>query len=123
MSGFQLIITAIAGSSVLTAIIVRYSDFRKARSNRRERFINDAKFLVTKISNLSYDGIGDFRNEQAYLSLSVFLSNKVRERVNQLRFGIKSNESGYAQMKDELNSCLNSIKLEIAHLEKRWLLD
>ena len=123
MSGFQFVITAIAGSSVLTAIIVRYADFRKNRTIRRERFINDSKFLVTQISNLSYDRIGDFRSEQTYVSLSVFLTDKIRERVNQIQFGIKSNESSYDQMKDEFNSCLRTIKLEIAHLEKRWLLD
>ncbi len=116
--------TAILGSGALAALIKSREVSKKRKHDQREKLIQDSKFLISKVSNMGYANIGDFRNEMIYINLLQYLSRALQSELGTLVMGLRAGageNSALEAESEKFNMLMIKIKTEIATLEDKWL--
>jgi hypothetical protein len=117
-------VTAILGSGVIAALIKSREVSMQRKHGQREKLIQDSKFFISKVSNMGYANIGDFRNEMIYINLLQYLSKTLQSDLSSLVIGLRAGtvENTVAHAESEkFNILMSNIKTEIATLEDKWL--
>jgi len=125
LSIFEFLAATFLAGAFLRELVKRMTILKIKKNERRQRLIQDAKYLIGKISNMGYENLGDFRDEQIFIDIFQYLSGSLQHDIEGLVIHSKVSKDDSAQLsseKEKFQSCMSKIKQEIASLEKKWLI-
>lgn len=112
------------GSRSLGSLMNSHGKLKILKFDERLHLIQDARFYLNRLNNMSYQQIGDFRKDLTFINFSQYFSKNLRfEIMSFIPFGqlpqkdysnIESNEA-------QLKRILVEMSTEIAKLEHKWL--
>lgn len=124
MNLFQFTVSAVLGSTVLVAVIKEIGKRNISKREYREKLINEFKFFLSKIGNMGYDSIGEFRSEMTFKTLENYLSEKLVKEFGLIRMShqISDTEGAIKDLeKSRFQEAIISAKAEVSKLERDWL--
>lgn len=124
MNTFEFLIAAILSSTVIATMIKAREKQNDKKYESRQRLIHDSKFFISRIGNIDYEKLGDFRKDMMFISIYQHFSKKLQKDFDLLKLhGESTLPSDFlgANEKERLIELLHRSKVEIAQLEDKWL--
>jgi hypothetical protein len=69
MSTIEFVVTAILSSSVIATFMKVREKKNTKKYESRGKLIQDSKFFISRIGNMGYESLGDFRKEMMFISI------------------------------------------------------
>lgn len=124
MNTIELVVTTILSSSVIVTFMKVREKKNTKKYENREKLIQDSKFFISRIGNMGYESLGDFRKEMMFISIHQYFSNELKLEFDSLRtnseLGLDPDSQRITE-KDKFQRLINRAKTEIAQLEDKWL--
>ena len=124
MNTIEFIVTAVLSSTVLATFLKVRESKNGKKYESREKLIQDSKFFITRISNMGYESLGDFRKEMLFVSIYQHFSKALQQDFNSLKTHAQLGsepESRRILEKENFQILIQRAKTEVAQLEDKWL--
>lgn len=124
LNTIEFLVTAILSSSVIATFMKIREKKNAKKYQNREKLIQDSKFFISRIGNMGYESLGDFRKEMLFVSIYQYFSKELKVEFDSLRthaeLGLDPDSHRIAE-KDKFQKLIHRAKTEIAQLEDKWL--
>ena len=124
MNTIEFVVAAVLSSSVIATYLKVREKKNGKRYESREKLIQDSKFFISRIGNMGYESLGDFRKEMMFVSIFQHFSKPLQEDFDSLKIHseLRSDpESHRIAEKEKFQRLIHGAKTEIAQLEEKWL--
>ena len=124
MNTIEYVVTAILSSTVIATFLKVRERKNSKKYESREKLIQDSKFFISRIGNMGYESLGDFRKEMLFVSLYQHLSKVLQGDFDSLVINSELGsdpESKRIAEKEKFQILIQRAKTEIAQLEDKWL--
>jgi len=124
MNIIEFIVTAFLSSTVIATLLKTKEKSNLKKYESREKLIQDSKFFISRIGNMSYENLGDFRKEMLFVSIYQYFSKDLQGDFDSLlihsELTSKPDSIKSAEM-EKFQTLIQRAKVEIAQLEDKWL--
>jgi hypothetical protein len=124
LNTIEYVVTAILSSTVIATFLKVRERKNSKKYESREKLIQDSKFFISRIGNMGYESLGDFRKEMLFVSLYQHLSKVLQGDFDSLVINSELGsdpESKRIAEKEKFQILIQRAKTEIAQLEDKWL--